>query len=240
MAEPDQPDLHLDLGGYLAGSLQPSEREEFEAHLHSCRSCRAEYDQLLPIAESLRASEPLATPAPEVIERTLAAVVSPNGSGSGSDPPPPRPPPERPRRRARVLAAVSALAAAVVASGAVLLIDGGQEGLTATLQSDGGASVDLEITSSGEDRVVELSSDSLPAPEGDDFYELWFVGERDGPGTPSRISAGTFRPDGDGSSEATLSAAADPASYPSVEITAESNDGDPTPSPPPLLSADLG
>ena len=87
----------------------------------------------------------------------------------------------------------------------------------------------MEVTRTGIGRVVELSSDDLPILPKGELYEVWFVGPDDRPGSPQRISAGTFHPDEDGRTRVTLAAAVDPALFPTIVVTAEPGDGDPAP-----------
>lgn len=84
-------------------------------------------------------------------------------------------------------------------------------------------------------RVVQLRTRALPILPKGDFYELWFVGPGDTPGSPNRISAGTFHPDEDGRSDVDLTAAVDPVLYPRIAITAEPKGGNPSPHGPDLL-----
>ncbi len=82
-------------------------------------------------------------------------------------------------------------------------------------------------------------TDELPIlPEGE-LYEVWFVGPGDAVGSPNRISAGTFHPDEEGRSNVDLTAAVDPAKYPRLVVTAEPGDGDPLPTGPEVVGADI-
>jgi hypothetical protein len=103
--------------------------------------------------------------------------------------------------------------------------------------ADGG---ELEIREIGIGRTVDLTTDRLPLLPRGDYYEVWFVGPGDRPGRPNRISAGTFHPDAAGRSDVQLKAAVDPALFPAVEITAEPGDGDPQPTGPVVMRADVG
>jgi anti-sigma factor RsiW len=61
MSEPGQ--LHDDVGAYLLGALEESERERFERHLADCPVCRDELERLRPAVDALpRSVEPLAAP----------------------------------------------------------------------------------------------------------------------------------------------------------------------------------
>jgi hypothetical protein len=138
----------------------------------------------------------------------------------------------RSRRRTRpVLAFATAVAVSLVV--AVLLRGGSVDPLelSAVLTApDRTASASVEVRKTGIGRVVTFDSDSLPILPKGEYYELWFVGPGDRPGRPNRISAGTFHPDEDGRSHVVFAAAVDPALYPSLVVTAEPGDGDPSPS----------
>ena len=87
--------------------------------------------------------------------------------------------------------------------------------LEATLRAPGrdGASATAVVHKTGIGRAIEFRTDELPIlPEGE-YYELWFVGPGDRPGSPDRISAGTFHPDERGRSQARFTAAVDPSKY---------------------------
>lgn len=77
----------------------------------------------------------------------------------------------------------------------------------------------LEPMADGSIRV-DLAISGLPRSDAGHFYELWLVGER------GRVSAGTFRSDG-GPLVRSFMTAADPAAYPRIGITLETDDGNP-------------
>lgn len=86
-----------------------------------------------------------------------------------------------------------------------------------------GVSGELRVTHLGIGREIRLQTDDLPILPTGRFYEVWFVGPQDAPGSPQRISAGTFHPDDEGRSDVLLTAAVDPALFPVVSITAEAD-----------------
>lgn len=88
-------------------------------------------------------------------------------------------------------------------------------------------------------RVITITSTGLPILPGGSFYEVWFVGPDDEPGSPDRISAGTFHPDSRGNTSASFTAAVDPEKYPTLTITSELGDGDPAPSAIEVLRGEL-
>src|SRR5437763_10717805 len=73
---PEHPGFHPDLGGYVLGTLEPSEREAFEAHLGTCEVCRAEVEELSVLPPLLRRATTAAPAQPPagLRERTFAAV----------------------------------------------------------------------------------------------------------------------------------------------------------------------
>jgi Anti-sigma-K factor rskA len=98
---------------------------------------------------------------------------------------------------------------------------------------------ELRVVATGTGRIVELDTDVLPILPTGEFYELWFVGRGDGPGSPNRISAGTFHPDPDGRSDVQFLAAVNPELFPVVEVTAEPGDGEPRSTGPVVLRATI-
>ena len=226
---------HADVAGYALGSLNPHERARFEAHLQACAACRAELAELGEVADLLALAPPAAAPPPDLEARALAAV---RRAADEARAPAPAPPPATLRRRGWAprlglgALAVAAIAGAFVLGGRVLDdAPGGTREISAVLRPPGGGgeTAAVEVTKTGIGRVVELSSDDLPILPKGELYEVWFVGPGDRPGSPQRISAGTFHPDEDGRTRVTLAAAVDPALFPTIVVTAEPGDGDPAP-----------
>ncbi len=88
-------------------------------------------------------------------------------------------------------------------------------------------------------RTVTIETNELPILPLGEYYEVWFVAKGDTPTNPDRISAGTFHPDTEGNTDVLLTAAVDPAKYPTLAITAEPADGDPAPSDEEIARGDL-
>ena len=103
----------------------------------------------------------------------------------------------------------------------------------------GSGTVNVEGRLAGIGRIVNLSSSDLPILPKGEFYEVWFVGVGDTPGSQNRISAGTFHPDPEGKTKVALTAAVDPSLYPTLVITAEPGDGNPGPSDTEILRGQL-
>lgn len=80
----------------------------------------------------------------------------------------------------------------------------------------------------------------LPILPKGEYYELWFLAPDDRPGSPDRVSAGTFHPDLNGNTDVTFSAAVDPTIPTRVEVTAEPGNGNPQPSGKVVLRAKVG
>ena len=67
------------LGAYLLGHLSPEERVGLEAHVDGCRDCRAELEELRPVAVSLADADPghlgkAPAPPPDLADRVFARV----------------------------------------------------------------------------------------------------------------------------------------------------------------------
>jgi len=239
---PHDDDLLLDVAGYAVGTLDRAERERFETHLAGCDACRTELSELAPVADLARRAEPLPVPPPGLGVRTLLAVERAATAAEGEPAPEAAPAPRRRRgsrrlRLPRLALAGAALAAALLAVVLIRQADApGRLEAEASLAAPGGgaqASADLFFTGIG--RVIAFNTDDLPILPKTEYYELWFVGPRDRPGAPDRISAGTFHPDEEGRSRVDFTAAVDPKRYPRLAVTAEPGDGDPAPSGPDVL-----
>lgn len=219
---------HPDLGAHATGGLEAAEAAALELHLEDCANCRDEWVRLRATALLVpRAARRFAVP-DDLERRTLGALADEQ----------PAAPPLRRRRPGR--AVVAALAAAAVLMGGLVVaarsLDSGPAG-TLELDADLRSAADPSLAASATvratplGRTVALDSDSLPVLPRGGFYELWFVGPGDSPGSPNRISCGTFHPDESGRTHVTLHAAVDPALYPTLSITTEPGDGNPAPGP---------
>ena len=69
-----------DLGAYLVGSLDPTERVEVDQHLATCTDCLSDMAELAPLPgvlgriDAAEARDRLLTPSPDLLSRALAAV----------------------------------------------------------------------------------------------------------------------------------------------------------------------
>ena len=186
--------------------------------------------ELETAARLLHGAVTFVVPPPGLKRRVLLAVEQ---AATAREPAP------RPLRRRRWTR--PAFGAAALAGAAIVLLAvraGGPAGeleLQAILQSPNGAEATVDVRKTGIGRVIKLRTDELAILPKGDYYELWFVGPRDTPARPNRISAGTFHPDENGRSNVTFAAAVDPALYPVLSVTAEPGDGDPRPTGPEVL-----
>lgn len=108
-----------------------------------------------------------------------------------------------------------------------------------TMSGVAGDDARLLVVKTGIGREITLTTDELEILPTGEYYEVWFVAPDDTPDAPNRISAGTFHPDADGRSNVRFAAAVDPALFPTIQITAEPEDGDPRSSGRVLLEATI-
>jgi anti-sigma-K factor RskA len=235
------PVSHVDVAGYLLGSLTPEERAAFEQHLADCPWCRRQLDELGAPAELLRRAAP-AYDMPPGLEAATLGTIERGASENGA---PPAPSKHRLLRPLRVAFAGAAVAAAVAIGAFVVLSQLDEPGrsrieLEAVLVPPAGgiARATVVVEKTGIGREISFRSDDLPILPRGEYYELWFVGPGDTRRRPNRISAGTFHPDEQGRSVVELTAAVDPALYPILSVTAEPADGNPERTGPEVLRSE--
>jgi anti-sigma-K factor RskA len=68
-------ELKANAAGYVLGSLDANDRQEFEAHLAGCAECSAEVASLRPVVSVLATVVPQVTPRAEIRERILDAAA---------------------------------------------------------------------------------------------------------------------------------------------------------------------
>ncbi len=224
------------------GALDPAERAEFERHLETCASCRAEVQSFREVAGLLAHSAPAASPPPELKDRVLrtARDVRPIAT----------------RRRAVLpWAAAAAVVLAVLSSygywraqsenrslretlaRASAELDSTQQVVAALLDSTV-ASADLAATGKApsmrlywnrsRNLVVVAAFDLPPAPAGR-TYQLWAIAKGRAP-----VSVGTFNPPPSGRAIVTLQMPA--GVQPEVSaVTEEPAGGSPQPTQQPFL-----
>jgi anti-sigma-K factor RskA len=211
---------------YVLGAMAVAEREEFEAHLSSCETCREEVDELRPAAEALPMASPLMAPPPELKHRIMAEVEREaellGAAGAGADRP------ERTERRRRGswlsgwrLAPVAAglLIAGVLAGSALTGPDTQTYEGSTRLE---GASAELRV----EDGEATLVADGLPEPDG--AYQVWIKPRGGDTVEPSVL----FLPR-DGEATATVPGTDDAEA---VLVTREPKSGSDTPSEDPVVT----
>ena len=123
------PDAEIALGALVLGALDPSEREQVEAHVRSCPRCAEALAEIAPLPGLLHRAGPTSSelePAPDaILERALAQVRAEQAQGSASIPEPAADPGGGPvaavvplhRRRLPLLAAAAVAVLALVLGG---------------------------------------------------------------------------------------------------------------------------
>ena len=77
-------ELKANAAGYVLGSLDPNERQEFEAHIAGCGECAAEVASLRPVVSVLATSVPQVTPRAELRDRILDVAAGLKSSDVGA------------------------------------------------------------------------------------------------------------------------------------------------------------
>jgi anti-sigma-K factor RskA len=210
-----------DIVDYLLGELTPDERAAIERRIRDDPGFRREVERMRPVVADLEALPPDAWErgeVPPLPDLPLAPAA-------------PSPEPRRPRWPALRPVAAVAVSAALIAAGlgiGALVFGGGGD-------ADSGPAIALAplgaggSSASGEARVISSDDGGLrvrvsgldPSMPGS-FYELWLL---DGP--ERLLSLGAFRVPASGAAEVTVPLPADPADFRFVDVSVESDDGDP-------------
>jgi anti-sigma-K factor RskA len=197
------------LGPYVLGELTDAEKRELERHLETCSSCRYDLDEVRRAHEILQATT--ASPPPELKDWVLARVRS-----EARHPP-------AVRWRIWLPAAAALLVVALLSFGVFRTLTGPSDGLALSATSAAPqAGGELRGEQIGDNLKVELDTWGLPEPEDGGYYEMWYANA-----AGERISCGTFSATPDGVATVSMSAPVSAVAYPEVEITQESDDGDP-------------
>ena len=77
-------ELKANAAGYVLGSLDANDRQEFEAHLAGCAECTAEVASLSPVVSVLATAVPQVTPRAEVRDRILDVAAGLKSSSVGA------------------------------------------------------------------------------------------------------------------------------------------------------------
>ncbi len=217
MGDPDPELAHPEAAGWVLGTLDPDDAEWFAGHLPSCPDCRAAVAEFGFTARLMATAAPADLPPPGLQARTLAGVAL---AATGA---------RRSRRWRGWSARMLALAAAVVLAAGIslgLLLSGGTPAQSAALVLRSGTG--LSASASGTARQadsgwsVQLTAVHLPATGPGQFYQCWWVGPGNRPGHPLLVSAGTFTVGPSGTATVQMWTAADPDSFPTIEITLDS------------------
>ena len=226
--DPARPELaHPEAAGWVLGTLDGGDAARFAAHLRSCPDCRAAVAELIPVAGMLKAAAPAGLPPPDLQARTLAAVRQ-----AAAETRPDRAAAWRARWHRWNTRMVTLAAALVVAvgTGAGLLASqsGGGLSFAIALHPTAGhaASGQAVVHQAGSGWSIQLTVAHLPDLGPGRFYECWYAGPADRPGHPQLITAGTFTVSRSGTATVQMWSAADPRTFHTMQITAEtSGDG---------------
>jgi anti-sigma-K factor RskA len=221
--DPAHPErAHPEAAGWVLGVLDPGDAVRFAAHLESCPGCRAAVAELAPAAGMLRAAAPAGLPPPDLQARTLARVRQ-----AAAETRPDRAPARRARWRrwnARMLTLAAAVVIAVgVGVGLLVSQTGGGLSFTIPLHSSAGQAAAGQAVAHQADGgwSIQLTVAHLPDLGPGRFYECWYAGPGSRPGHPRLITAGTFTVGRSGTATVQMWSAADPRTFPVMQITAE-------------------
>ncbi len=225
------------VAAYVLGALPELEVEIFERHVAGCDSCRAEVEELRPVAHAMARSVPQVEPPPSLkaslmqvvnAEAALRAPAAARDNRSAA----------RPQRRSFAewvaglqprTALASAMAVLAIGVGVGVAIDEAGNGNSSSRTIS--AMIDRKVMPTGTASLAltgshaKLDLTGAPQPPSGRVYQLWY---RRG-STIER--GGTFRPRADGSYEASLSVPGTDA----VMVTVERAGGAPAPTGPPVL-----
>jgi hypothetical protein len=217
------PDLaNPEAAGWVLGVLDGFDADRFGGHLHSCPDCRAAVAELGPAARLLQTAAPDAAPPPGLQARTLAAVAQAAAAARQAE--------RRGRWRGwnvRMLAlAAAAVIAAAVGTGLALSRSAPAETYTVALHSQPGpaaqaASGQVVVRQTGSGWSIQLTVAHLAELGSGRFYECQWAGRGNRPGHPVLITAGTFIVGPSGTATVQMWTAANPGSFPTVQIVAE-------------------
>jgi len=241
------PDLEPELGhasdaaGWALGALNPADALAFQEHLPGCVECQQAVSDFQRVARVLKRPSPDIQLPPDLEERTITAVLQaaaydrqPSTASQSRDQEVLKPIrwPKGVRRARLLTAGVAAAAAAVVITAVVVPLSlGGTassgpvaaefslQSVTGTVTAGGQATVYREP--SGFKIVLHLHG--LPRTHAGQYYGCWYIGARNRPGQPSLITAGSFTVGRSGTADPTMWSAANPAEFPTMEITIDTD-----------------
>jgi anti-sigma-K factor RskA len=178
-------DAHPDVGGWVLGSLDPEDAEQFAEHLDTCAACKEAVRTFQPVRGLLEIATPSVEVPPGLRARTLRTVEL----AAARD--------LRRRRAGRWLAAAAAVAVLAAASVGILIRTTSPSPRTVSIALTAPDGSGATGHAAGHDTPggwsVTMSVRGLtPIPDGHGHYECWYVAPDDSPGHPDRISAGSF------------------------------------------------
>ncbi|MGE7387847.1 anti-sigma factor [Streptomyces sp. NPDC004126] len=237
-------DAHTLAAAYALGALEDAEREEFDAHLHACESCRQEAAEFA--ATTARLAAAVSQPPPAASKAQVMAAID----GVRQLPPRIPVPTAKPapggmlRRKALPLALAASVAAAVLGGVAVWQAQNGQDleqqarqarrqldAVSAVLAAPDARTVHgraangalTTVVASDRQNKAVFTAANLPAPGAGRTYQLWLDHD------------GTMRPAGLIDHDGTVLLAGDPADAGAVGLTLEPAGGSSRPTTDPLL-----
>jgi anti-sigma-K factor RskA len=245
LGDPDPELAHPEAAGWVLGVLDADDADRFARHLESCPDCRAAVGELGPTARLLQTAAPAAVPPPSLQTATLARVAqeaaTARPTAATARPTAATAAPTRPiavtaqrgdgrsrwRRwnvRMMALAAVVVIAAAAIGTALALSRSSSVETYNIALSSGPGqvASGQAVVRQTGSGWSVQLTVAHLPGLGSGQFYECWWIDPGDRSGHPA-IPAGTFTVGSSGTATIAMASAADPDTYTTVQITAQTS-----------------
>lgn len=234
---------HADVAGWIVGALDPQEHRRFRAHLESCGECQQTVAEFAPAAQKLATGLPdgelLAdvNPPEDLEERTLARVrqaaskarqPASNGQLAAGQAARETPARRRPRnwRGTRI---ISVAAAALVAAGAAagIIFSQSTPALAFTIplhgQNGSTASGQANAHQTSDGWSIQLTARHLKRLGPTQFYECWYASRASRAGHLDLITAGTFTVGPSGTASVQMWSAADPRTFPIMQITVESS-----------------
>jgi anti-sigma-K factor RskA len=210
---------HQDAAGWALGMLDPDDRRRFVTHLHSCQDCQQAVADFRPAALMLKTPLPLVEllagpePSADLQARTLARVEQAARKTT------------RHRRNARLLVAAAAVAIITAGAGTALSLTRPAPALAFNIplhaNYSGPASGEAVAHKTTDGWSIQLTVQNLKPLGPGRFYECWYAGPGSRPGEPDLITAGTFTVGPSGSATVQMWSAADPRTFPTMQITVQ-------------------
>jgi anti-sigma-K factor RskA len=166
---PGNRDCGADAAAYVLGALDSAEAEAFRAHLATCAVCRDEVNAFQEVADSLPLVAP-SQPVPRGLKRRVMAEVRSDARAAKVT-----------RRSFRFPSLLRAMPSAALAACAVVLALAIVGGAIALSNSSGSPTHTYSATVVGPGNAQlrvsgghgELILQRMPAPPGNDIYEVW-------------------------------------------------------------------